>query len=283
MIKILVCIKQAYVTSANIELNNDKSWIRYNPLGFKMNSYDEYAVEEALRIKEYLNKYNKQAIVHVVSVGPDRVQAIIRRAMEMGADEGVHIHYENVEFLSAYQIAHLLATYARDNHYNIILTGVMAEDNMSMQTGQMIGSLLGYPYISSVIYQEVRFDNLEHEADNQNGLHKQADIFNNCCHLYVERECEAKQRQVFEINMPCVLTIQSGINKPRYPSLSNVLRARKQKITKLNAMDMQIPKAKELIVKIFQPEVKPKGIFLDKTAQQKAIKLLEILHEKSFI
>ncbi len=281
---ILVCIKHAYVPSTNIALDKDPPWVRYNPMSFRMNTYDEYAIEEALRIKEHMLKNNEKTNVHVISIGPDRVEPIIRRAMEMGADEGIHIYHDNEGLLSPYQIAYLIASYAKDKQYSMILTGVMAEDDMYMQTGQMIAGILGYPHISSVIYQEVKMQNDQaSRMDKDHGSGDSEDHRSNNYYVYVERECDAKQSQAFEIAMPCVLTIQSGINKPRYPSLSNVLRAKQQKIIKINAMDMQIPEARETIVRIFQPEMKPKGIFLNGTSQEKAIQLLKILHEKSFI
>jgi electron transfer flavoprotein beta subunit len=85
------------------------------------------------------------------------------------------------------------------------------------------------------------------------------------------------------MEMPCVLTIQSGINRPRYPSLSNILRAKQQKIATISASDLQIPEAREEIIRLFPPENKPKGVFLNGTQREKAAQLLKILHEKSFL
>jgi len=259
--KILVCVKQAYVPSSNILLDKDPPRIHYNTGGFKINSYDEYGIEEALRIKESASKIDEHTYVHAISVGPERVETVIKRAMEMGADEGIHIQCDASEELSPYQVAYLIASYAKDKQYDIVITGVMSDDGMYMQTGTMIAGLIGYPHISSVVLQELRKDHS----------------------LYIEAEHDGRRRQTFEVKLPCVLTVQSGINKPRYPSLSNVLRAKKQKILKIQATDIGIPEAREAIVKMFLPNIKQKGVILDGTPMEKATKLLKLLHEKSLI
>ena len=227
------------------------------PQGFRINSYDEYALEEALLLKERIEK----TTVHAVAVGPERVTAVIRRAMEMGADQGMHIRYEKGDQLTPYQVASLIASYARDKQYNVILTGVMADDDMQMQTGQMIAGILEYPHASSVVSHEIRKGNT----------------------IYVERECDARQRQCLEIEMPCVLTLQSRINRPRYPSLSNILRAKQQKIETVDALDLVLPEARETNVRLFPPGIKPKGVFLQGTRSEKAVQLLDILHEKALL
>ncbi len=255
--KILVCVKQVYMPGTDGTVDPAAAGMKYNPANFRLNSYDEYALEEALLIKERIHTTE----IHAVSVGPERVEAVIKRAMEMGAGEGIHIRYDKEEQLTPYQIASLIASYARDKQYDMIMTGVMAEDDMQMQTGQMIAGILDYPYASSVILQEMRGD----------------------ATVYVERECDARQRQCLEMEMPCILTIQSGINRPRYPSLSNILRAKQQKIATLDASDLRIPESREEIIRLFPPENKPKGVFLNGTQREKASQLLKILHEKSFL
>ena len=248
--KILVCVKQVSVPGTYPGADKPSP-------GFRINSYDEYALEEALLLKERIEK----TTVHAISAGPERVTAVIKRAMEMGADQGMHIRYEQEEQLTPYQVASLIASYARDKQYDIILTGVMADDDMQMQTGQMIAGILGYPHASSVVSHEIRKGET----------------------MYVERECDARQRQCIEIEMPCVLTIQSGINRPRYPSLSNILRAKQQKIESINALDLDLPEARETEVRLFSPGIKPKGMFLQGTRREKAVQLLEILHEKALL
>ncbi len=239
---ILVCVKQVALPGAS---------------GSRINRYDEYALEEALLIKERM----PGTTVHAVSVGSQRVEAVIRRAMELGADTGIQLSFEPDEEQTPYQVASLIASYARAARYDMIIAGVMAEDDLQMQTGPMIAALLDYPYASAVIAQEIRPDNT----------------------VYVERECDARQRQCVELELPCVITVQSGINRPRYPSLSNILRAKQQEILRPSVPGGNMPAARETVTRTFQPEIKPKGVFLGGTPREKAARLLGILHEKSFL
>ncbi len=255
--KILVCVKQVYVPGTDVTIDHSSGWIQYNPTGFRLNSYDEYALEEALLIKERI----ADTRVHAVSIGPGRTEVAIRRAMEIGADEGIQIRYEKEGYLSPYQTASLISSYAKEKQYDLIMTGVTAEDDMQMQTGQMIAGTLNYPYASSVIKLEMKTEHL----------------------VYVERECDAMRRECVELPMPCVLTIQSGINKPRYPALSNVLRTKQQKLMEIPAQDLVMPEAREKIIKVFLPETTARGVFLQGSAKEKAVELLRILHEKAFL
>lgn len=241
----------------DITVDRNTEWVKYNPTGFRMNSYDEYALEEALLIKERINKTE----VHAISVGPQRTAAVIRKAMEMGADEGIHIQYGKDGYITPYQVASVIASYAKDKHYDIILTGVAAEDDMHTQTGQMIAGMLDYPYATSVMHQEI--------------LTGQS--------LYVEREGDNRSRECIEMTMPCVLTVQSGINMPRYPSLSNILRARQKKIVNVPAEDLGMPESREVIISLYSPPAASKGVFLEGSTKQKAQALLKVLHEKSLI
>ncbi len=242
---ILVCVKQVVLPGMSAQS------------GSGINRYDEYALEEALQVKERI----PGTAVHAVSAGPQRVEAVLRRAMEMGADTGIHLHVDSGEELTPYQAASLIASHVRTNRYDMIFAGVMAEDDLQMQTGPMIAALLDYPYASAVIAQEIRQDNT----------------------VSVERECDAHRRQCVELDMPCVLTVQSGINRPRYPSLSNVLRAKHQDILRPEVPGREVPRARETTIRTFPPVIQPRGMFLEGTQREKAVRLLGILHEKNFL
>lgn len=257
--KILVCIKQVCDASETATLDEQEAWVRYRDSSvFRMNRFDEYALEEALLIRERFPTTE----VHVLSVGPSRVRTTIRKAMEMGAAHGIHIHTEKEEYLEPYCTASLISTYARDTSYDLILAGIMSEDTMHCQVGQYIGAILSLPCITSVIKEEFTPDDSS---------------------LVVEREIEGGRRQVFRVNTPAVLTIQSGINRPRYPSLSNVLRARSQEIEVRDAETLGIPDAMQRIAKLKYPDAKATGMFLRGDTREKARMFLSILHEKSLL
>lgn len=255
--KILVCIKEVPDPEGIITIDPSRPRIDFEG-NYRMNRFDEFALEEALRIRERIPVESIDAL----SVGPARTERTIRRALELGASEGIHILTEGRDDMSALERASLIASFARKKVYDLILTGVMAEDDMQSQVGPMIAEILGYPSASSVIYEKIDYE-------------KQT--------LFAEREIEAGKRECLEMKLPALLTIQSGINRPRYPALSNVLRARKQEITTLPSTTLCKPKRREMVVTLRYPEAPSKGIVLEGDGAEKARTLLQILHEKSFL
>lgn len=257
--KILVCVKQVADTEARFSVAADNKSLRYDKdTVYRMNRFDEFALEEALKIRETINP----SVVDVVSVGAGRVRNVVRRTMEIGADNGFHILLEHEGYLSPWTTAGLIACFAVKNAYDLILTGAMSEDDMHGQTGQMIAGLLSIPAASSVILEKLN------EKENT---------------IYVEREIDATERETVVLNLPALLTIQSGINTPRYPALSHVLRAREQYITTIAADELGPISSYEKIRKITGVAAARKCFFLDGTVEQKAARLREILRGKSLM
>jgi len=260
--KLLVCVKQVPDSETHLFMNKEESWVSHeNNTAFRMNSFDEIAFDEALLIRELIPR-DEKAVIHALSVGPARIGLTLKKAMAMGADEGIHILVEQEHYMSPFDTASLIASYAKNMGYDLILTGVMAEDDMHCLVGQFIAEILAYPCVTSVIHQEF--------IDDGNKL-------------YVEREVETGRRICLQLNPPAVLTIQSGINTPRYPSLSNVMRAKDQEIITIDAKKLLALEKREKLVSLSYPEPSLKGMFLEGTPREKAGALLRILHEKSFI
>jgi electron transfer flavoprotein beta subunit len=255
--KILVCVKQVPDSEGIITIDESTGWINFEG-HYRMNRFDEFALEEALRIREKMHVESIDAL----SVGPARAESTIRKALEMGASRGIHILTDKSEDISAFETASLIASYAKKEVYDLILAGVMAEDDMRSQVGPMIAEMLAFPSATSVIYEEM-------DPGKRT--------------LFAEREIEAGKRECLEMKLPALLTIQSGINRPRYPALSNVLRARKQELTTLSAHTLEKPEKRERIVALRYPEAPSKGIFLEGDGQEKAGSLIQILHEKSIL
>jgi electron transfer flavoprotein beta subunit len=255
--KILVCIKQVPDSEGVISISDSgKETVFEGP--YRMNHFDEFALEEALRIREEM----PVETIDAVSVGPARVESTIRKALGMGASRGIHIFTEGAEPISPLETAARIASFAEEKKYDLILTGVMAEDDMQSQVGPMIAEMLGYPSAASVICVSI---------DPGAGV------------LYAEREIESGMRECLEMKLPALLTIQSGINRPRYSSLSNVLRARTQNIIVLEAHSGGNLETREKIVTFRYPEATSKGLVLEGDTKEKARKLLHILHEQSII
>lgn len=257
--KILVCLKQVPEPDTTITLNAAGTGLQIQGhAAYSMNRFDEFALEEAVRIKEML----EDVAIDVVTVGPKRSEQAIRRALGMGAEQGVHILTEDDGWLSPALIAAWIAGYARNRSYDLIFAGIMSEDAMQGQVGPMLAAQLAWPWATAVVYEKIAKDKKS---------------------IYVEREIEAAGRATLELRLPAVLTIQSGINAPRYPSLSNLLRANKQELTVIEAAKMPQRRPRETIVRMTYPHKMRAGKILSGTPREKAARLLTILQQKGFV
>jgi electron transfer flavoprotein beta subunit len=257
--KILVCVKQVPESDAAIKIDDCERWIRpEKSMSYKMNRFDEFAVEESVLIKEAFPGTRVDAI----SVGPVRAAMVVKRAIGMGADNGVHVETENHVYLNPLSIASLIADYARDRQYDLILAGIMSQDGMHGMVGPMLAELLSLPCATSVVFEEMATDKRT---------------------VYAEREIEGGYRDSVELKLPAVLTIQGGINKPRYPSLSNMLRAKQQKLETLVAGLDEQPGPREEVMRVSYPQKSRSGMLLEGSREEKAAQLLKILKEKALI
>jgi len=257
--KILVCVKQVPDSEFPIGIDASNGWIQQDDITeFKMNRLDEYAVEEALLIKESIAGTR----IDVITVGPDRCDEVVRRAIGMGADSGVHIKTPSEGYQSPFQVASWIAEFAHHNAYDLILTGTMAEDHMQGQVGPALAARLGLPWATSVIFEKITPDRKK---------------------IYVEREIEGGNRDTLELKLPAVITIQSGINTPRWPSLSNLLRANSQKLEKMYISDLAKLPETEALVSLAYPEKSRAGLVLSGSREEKAGRLMTILREKHLL
>ncbi len=257
--KLLVCVKQVIDPDMSLRIDESGRWMStdYTPR-FQMNRFDEFAVEEAVSIKEN----HADVRVEVLSVGPTRVLAAIERAVGMGADRGIRVAFEEQGFISPRRIAAWISAYAADRGYDIVLTGIMSEDCMQGMVGPMIAETLNRPWASSVISLRIELET---------GT------------LYVEREIERGRREELRMLPPAVLSLQTGINKPRYPSLSNLLRAKKQAVETVAADTLPDPVELENLVRIKKPVRRRDGVVLEGTTRDKAAGLAAILRERALI
>ena len=193
--EILVCARRVPDTSENeIELNRAGNDIERDDLVYSINEADNYAVEEALQIVAKVGGH-----VSVVTVGAEDDEEILRREMAMGANQGVLLSDDAFRGSDGKAIATILKAYIEKNHYDLILTGVQAEDGAA-QVGGMLAAMLDYPFASLVnAIQVVDAKKLE-----------------------IIREIEGGSKEVNEIDLPCVLSIQTGINEPRYVGMKGI-------------------------------------------------------------
>ncbi len=257
--KILVCIKQVPESENPILIDDGNAWIQSDEIcEFKMNRLDEFAVEEAVLIKAAFGDTKIDAL----SAGPARATEVIRRSIGMGADAGIHIETGSEKYHSSFETAAWIAEYARGAPYDLILTGALSEDNMQGQVGPMVAKRLSLPWATAVIFEKIA-------ADRKT--------------IYVEREIEGGHRDILELPLPAVLAIQSGINTPRYPSLSNLLRANKQGLKRIKGADLVQLAARENLVELVYPHKTRSGTVLNGTQKEKATQLIHILRERALM
>jgi len=247
--KILVCIKP--VEASEKRAGGSEFYSKDT----RMNRFDEYALEEALQIREAMGKIT----VDVLSLGPNDADQILKRAMGMGADRGIHLVTGDDPFPDPYSTAFLMAEYARDKGYDLILTGVMSEDLMQGQVGPMLGEMLSMNCATAVIATRISFDFLT---------------------VFVEREIEGGSREGWKLALPALLTIQSGINRPRYPALSQMLRASRQKLKVIKGESLGSPLPRQVVAHAAIPEKQRRGLTLQGSAREKAEALMTIFREK---
>ncbi len=198
--RILVCLKQVPHQDARLDVRSDGSWIQEDNIKFEINSYDQFALEEALRIKDA-----GEAEVVVVSIGPDRVTQALRTALGMGADRAVHVNDPEAEGSDPLGVAKILAAVAKPESPDLILMGLMSDDGNFSAVGPMLAELVGVPHATAVM-----------KVDAADGT------------LTVERELEGGALEVVELPKPCLIAVQTGINQVRYASLKGIMAAKKK-------------------------------------------------------
>lgn len=298
--KILVCVKQVIDIEQQIDIREDRLWIAENEdTRYHMNYFDEFAVEEAVRIKERL----AGVTIDALTMGPARAESTLRRALALGADNAVHIQTLKDGFQPAEETASHIAEFIKNActnfksgmisrrqgegdagvyeirrgaddtankesalignwYYDLILFGVMSEDTMQSLTGPMTAAMCGLPCAAAVVAQTL-------DPENRT--------------VTVVCELAGGLHETVRLPLPAVLTVQSGINQPRYASLSNRLREKSQAIHIITPEATDKPKQRQRGRSVFEPVKTGTGEFIEGSTEEKAAALLAILHQKSLI
>jgi electron transfer flavoprotein beta subunit len=213
-VKSLVCLKQVPDTETQIKVNGEGTGIVTEGIKYIINPYDEFSVEEGLKLKE---KFNEGEVV-ILSIGPDRATEAIRTALAMGADRGIHISDESLGQGDPLVTAQALAAAAKGVEYDVIFCGHRAIDDDFAEAGAMLAEILQIPQVTLATKIEVAQD-------------KKSAV--------IERDVEGGKETV-EVPLPCVVTSQKGLNEPRYASLPGIMKAKKKPIDKKAAADLGI-------------------------------------------
>jgi len=258
--EILVCVKRVPDTAENeIEVNSDGTDIERDDLVYSVNEWDNYAVEEAIQIKD-----NVGGSVTVVSVGDEESEEVVRREMAMVADNGILLSDDAFEGSDGKGIATLLKGAVEKGSYDLILTGAQADDGAA-QVGGMLAAMLDLPYASLVNKVEI--------VDDKK--------------IKVGREIEGGNQEMNEIDLPCVLSIQTGINEPRYVGIRGIRKVASVEIPVHGAGDLGVAAdavgdagAKVKRLDYYVPELGEGAEMLEGSTEEIVEKLIEMLKAK---
>ena len=245
--KIAVLVKQVVGSESALEISQDQKWIDNSSATFVMNPPDNYAIEEAMLIKE---KVGAGEVV-IVSMGPQRVQKVIREGLSKGADRGIHIEIESLNEIDPLYTSKVLAETLRDENFDLILSGLQSDDSGMGQTGVLLGELLNMSTATLAIETDI----------DQNKIR-------------VKRELESGWFQWVELESPSSISIQSGINQPRYPSLKGIMGAKKKEIKVIPAPQVE---KRQSISEIFVPKKSKETEFIETDIDSTVERIIEIL------
>ncbi|MCC3374942.1 electron transfer flavoprotein subunit beta/FixA family protein [Cohnella sp. REN36] len=252
---VYVLLKQTFDTEEKIVLRDGR--VSEDGVKFVMNPYDEYAVEEAIRIKEA-----EGGQVVVVSVGPERTGEALRTALAMGADEAVLVTDDRIPS-DEYAVSRVLAAVFEDQSYDLLIGGNFSVDNGAGQVAVRVAEQLGIPHVSSVTKLTVSGGSAAVERDAEGDLEK------------------------LEVRLPALFTAQQGLNEPRYPSLPGIMKAKKKPFRLLTLDDLKLNPddlaAKTDRTDLFLPPPRQAGQLLQGDPAAQAAALVEKLRTVSKI
>ena len=236
--KILVVVKRVIDYNVQIRVKEDGSGVHTDNVKMSTNPPDDNAVEEAVKLKES----GKAKEVVAVTIGDDKAQETVRKALAVGADRGVHVKIEGyVEPLGA---AKILKKIVEKEKPELVLMGKQAIDDDTAQRGQMLAAILGWPQGTFASKLEMKNKALEVIREVDEGL------------------------ETIEINLPAVVTCDLRLNEPRYASLPNIMKAKKKSIEQIIAKDLGVDIAHRLQqLKVEEPPKRKGGIKVSSVAE----------------
>jgi electron transfer flavoprotein beta subunit len=254
--KIVVCVKYVPDTALKVRIAPEGKSLDLSDVTFVVNPYDEFAVEEALQIKERL-----AAEVIVLSAGRETAMAGIRTCLAMGADSGVLIKDESLENADPFIIGSALARVCQELHPDLILFGKHAIGVDNSQVPAVVAELLDLPQVSVVVKLEIK-----------DGTFR------------AEREIEGAH-EILEGSLPAVVTAQKGLNLPRYASLKGIMAAKKKQIRTVTldslALSPEDLQSRVEVVQVALPPPRPPGKILTGDVSQTVPELVKLLHEEA--
>ncbi|CRK84349.1 electron transfer flavoprotein subunit beta/FixA family protein [Neobacillus massiliamazoniensis] len=252
---IYVLMKRTFDTEEKISISGGK--INEDGAEFIINPYDEYAIEEAIQVRDA-----NGGEVTVISVGNEEAEKQLRTALAMGADKAVLVNTEDdLEFGDQFTTAKILAEYLKDKDADLILGGNVAIDGGSGQVGPRVAELLNIPYVTTITKLEIDGNKVT-----------------------VTRDVEGDS-EVIETSLPLLVTAQQGLNEPRYPSLPGIMKAKKKPLDELELDDLDLEEddveAKTKTIEIYLPAQKEAGKVLSGELSDQVKELVQLLHSEA--
>lgn len=254
--KILVCIKQVPDMESKFKIDGNGTWYDHRDLAWRMNEYDEYGVEQAVQLKEQVGNTD----LTVLSIGSAQVKETMKKALAMGCDRGAHIEDENASSRDPFEIASIIAEYAGGKEFDAIFTGMQSQDRGSGQVGILVAEMLNIPGVSTIV-----------DFNYDNGT------------ITVKRELEGGIKALVQLSPPALLTCQLGLNTPRYPTLPNIMKAKRKEMLTIAVSDLLKVTSVQETADIFFPDKKGSGLVLEGEPADIADQLIQILKEKTAV
>lgn len=246
--KIAVLIKQVPGSESALPINDSQNWIDESSVTFVMNPPDNYALEEALILKEKIG----EGEVVIVSMGPNRVQKVIREGLAKGADRGIHLLQEGKIENDPLSVSKKISTALKEENFDLILSGLQSDDTGMSQTGVLIGEFLGMSTATLVVETKIEND-----------------------HIRLKKELESGWYQWVVLPIPASISIQSGINTPRYPSLKGIMGAKKKEIKCISG-DLKLDQSQN-IENISLPQKSKQTEIIESDVDSAVSRIMEIL------
>ncbi len=216
--RILVFLRQVPRLRSDTPLDETAGWIDLSKAKFDPNSYDLFALEAALRLTDASQTADGSGEVVVVSAGPKRVVDALKSALEIGAHRAIHVFGDCYEAMDSLALARVFRTVCESEKPDLVLTGFMSDDGNAAALGPMLAELADFASATGIVAIEAT-----------------------AAGYRVERELEGGAFEVVDLDRPALATVQSGINEVRYPSLKDIVAARKKRIDTLELPAAELP------------------------------------------
>ena len=260
---IVVCVKHVPETAeAELKIDSTGKAIEKTGLVFDINEWDDYALEEAVRIKE-----KQGGTVTAITIGPQDTETTLRKCLARGADKAIRLTDPKFENSDAYATAKILHAAIKNIHYDIILTGMQAADDGNAAVGPILAQMLAIPHATMVKKIELATETAK-----------------------INRELEGGLEETLEIRLPALFTIQTGINEPRYVSIMGIRKAMQKEIKTMGLADTGLTEADvgeqgswTKIEKLYVPPVEKQAEIIKGTPDEVATKITEILKSRGLI